>query len=184
MSVLENKKSLRASALEFRKSLSRELKISKDEIVFNKLISSFEYKNAEVVLCYCSTELEIDTIRIINHSLENGKKVAIPLCINKEGKMIFKYISSLNDTKVGMYNILEPISTCKPFVDTEKSICIIPSLMCDFNGFRLGYGKGYYDRFLSEFSGFKCVLCYKESIVDTLPMYDGFDVKCDLIITD
>ena len=184
MSVLNDKKILRDSALRFRRSLLTEEKSKKDKIIFDKIISNEEFIRAESVLCYYSTKLEIDTINLIKYSLKNNKKVAIPLCLDKEGKMIFKYISSFNDTKDGLFNIKEPLDSCDTYINNDRSICLVPSLMVDKNNYRLGYGKGYYDRFLSEFNGFKCVLCYKENIVDTLPIYNGFDVKCDLLITD
>lgn len=184
MLILEKKKILRESAKRFRKNLLAEEKIKKDKIIFEKVISSSEYIMADCVLCYFSTEIEIDTINLIEHSLINGKKVAIPLCVDKDGHMIFKYISSLDDTKAGLFNIREPLDSCEPYYNCSKSICILPSLMVDKNNYRLGYGKGYYDKFLKEFEGTKCVLCYKESVVDSLPVYDGFDVKCDMLITD
>lgn len=184
MSILERKNILRKTAYELRKSLSKEEKSKKDKIIFNKIISSNEFISSEYVLCYCSTELEIDTLDLIEYSLKNNKKVAIPLCVDRDGMMIFKYISSLDDTKVGLFNIKEPLESCENYADCEKSICIIPSLVTDKKNYRLGYGKGYYDRFLSGFSGYKCVLCYKENVVNSLPVFDGFDVKCDIIITD
>lgn len=179
------KSDLRKKALDFRKSLRVSDKVLKDALIFERIINLPEYLDSEIVLCYCSTEFEVDTINIIKHSLALNKKVALPKCIDSNGNMVFKYINSFDDLETGRYNIFEPVNEMIEYnFSNSNAICIIPSLMVDVNYYRLGYGKGYYDRFLSKFGGFKCVLCYKENIVDVLPVYDGFDVKCDLCLTD
>jgi len=179
------KNDLRKKALDFRKNLNVVEKKSKDDLIFNKVINLPEYLDSEIVLCYCSTEFEIDTINIIKNSLALNKKVALPKCVDSKGNMVFKYINSFDDLEMGLYDIFEPVDELIDYNFSDaNAICIIPSLMVDENGFRLGYGKGYYDRFLAKFGGFKCVLCYKENIVNNLPVYDGFDVKCDLCLTD
>ena len=182
--VITQKNALRQKAKAFRKGLSIEQKAKKDEIIFEKIISLDSFKSAENVLCYVSAKGEIDTKKLIKFSLENGKKVAVPKCSNTDGEMDFYYISSLDELKAGKYNILEPSDTCKKYKSSKNSICIVPSLAVDKENYRLGYGKGYYDRFLSNFSGEKIVLCYKEFVVQKLPVFDKFDIKSDICITD
>lgn len=178
-----NKTELRKKAISFRKKLSKKEKAEKDYSVFEKVIALEQYKNADTVLLYASTEYEVDTVMLTKYSFENGKKVAFPICFDKIGNMSFKFVMSTNELKKGMYGILEPPSTNETFIKSKNAICIVPSLLVDKKGYRLGYGKGYYDRFLKEFNGFKCILCYKEGIVDFLPK-DMFDIKCDVLITD
>lgn len=179
------KSSLRKTAKEFRASLNITEKAKKDNLIFQKLIKLPEFLNSEIVLCYYSSEIEVDTIKIIEHSLKLNKKVALPKCIDQNGNMIFKYINSLDDVEIGSFGILEPFDKMINYNFSDyKAICIIPALMVDNDGHRLGYGKGYYDKFLSRFNGFKCVLCYKENLVDKLPVYEKIDVKCDLFLTD
>lgn len=182
--VITQKNALRKNAKAFRKALSAEKKEKKDNIIFNKIISLEAFKSAKTVLCYVSSKDEIDTKRLIEFSLENGKKTAVPKCSDVDGEMDFYYISSLDRLYVGKYNILEPSAECEKYNACENSICIIPSLSVDKENYRLGYGKGYYDRFLSKFSGVKIVLCYKENVVTKLPVFDNFDVKSDICITD
>lgn len=182
--VTEQKKALRKQAMLQRKSLSQTEKKKKDKIIFEKIISLNEYKTAKIILCYYSTEYEIDTVMLINHALQNGKKVALPLCLDKIGNMEFRYIMSTNELAEGQFNIPEPQNSNETFENSENALCIVPSLMTDKNNFRLGYGKGYYDRFLKDFKGKRIVLCYKENVTDNLPFYSSFDVKCDMCITD
>ena len=178
------KNDLRKSAKEFRKTLGNNEKNIKDKIIFDKVVNSVEYLNSKIVLCYYSTEFEVDTIELIKYSLSLNKRVALPKCVDENGKMVFKYIDSINDLVCGHFGIKEPKNNLVDYQYIDDAICIIPALMVDMNGFRLGYGKGYYDRFLSRFKGFKCVLCYKENLIDELPVFDDFDIKCDLCITD
>lgn len=178
------KASLRKSAKEFRNNLLPFEKQRKDEIIFQKVMSLDEYKNAETVLCYYSTDIEVDTLKLIDYSLKQGKRVALPKCTDNLGHMQFKLIESVNSLENGAFGIKEPSDNCELFTDSENAICIVPALMIDDKGYRLGYGKGYYDNFLKSFRGAKCVICYKENVIESLPFYDGFDIKCDVCITD
>ena len=185
MSDVTNQKNLlRNNAKQFRKNLPLELKKKKDYIIFNKIIALNEYKTADNVLCYVSGKNEIDTLQLIEYSLKNGKAVAVPKCCDADGEMNFYYISSLSELEIGKFGIMEPSEKNKIFENCDNSICIVPSLMVDKNKFRLGFGKGYYDRFLARFSGFKCVVCYKDNVVEKLPIYSEFDIKSDVCITD
>ena len=183
-SINNIKNELRNAAKTFRKSLKSAEKAQKDDKIFKKIILLDEFVKADTVLCYFSSEIEVETKEIINYSLKNGKKVALPKCIDKQGNMVFKYISSLDELVDGAYGLAEPPIHNKTFNDAKSAICIIPCLMADMKGYRLGFGKGYYDRFLSNFNGFKCVICYRENLVNKLPIYEGLDIKCDVFITD
>ena len=182
--VVLDKNALRKKAKKFRESLLPCEKHKKDEIIFNKIISMSEYKNSDTVLCYYSTTIEVDTLKLIDYSLTLGKRVALPRCIDDKGKMNFYYINSIDTLKTGAYGIKEPAENSEIYLGKNGDLCIVPSLMIDKMCYRLGYGKGYYDNFLQNFSGIKCVICYKENVADILPVYDGFDVKCDMCITD
>ena len=184
LNIINEKNLLREKSKKFRKSLGANEKKKKDEIIFKKLISSQEFISAENILCYYSTCYEVETLKIINYSLKVGKRVALPVCIDKSGLMQFRFISTIDELSEGAYGLKEPINSNDVYTNEVNSICIIPALLVDENLVRLGYGKGYYDRFLSEFAGCKCVLCYKENIVEKLPVFNDFDVKCDICITD
>ena len=92
-------------------------------------------------------------------------------------------INSFDDLSPGAYGILEP-SAGEPTMSFEPaSLCIVPALSYDEKGNRLGFGKGYYDRFLSGFKGIKTGICYELSLCETLPA-DDHDIRVDNIVTE
>ena len=154
-----------------------------DERIAQKLFNLDEYKNAETVLIYVSLDEEIKTDGIINTALKSGKKVAVPFCKDSFGNMEFYLIKSLSQLKVGSFNVREPdINNCEALNDFSNSIIIVPAMMYDRNGYRLGYGKGYYDRFLSQYEKTAVGLCYDEMIVSEIPR-DKYDKSVDIIVT-
>ena len=93
------------------------------------------------------------------------------------------YYDSLNDLREGMYGIREPDEALPCSEITENTVCIVPGLAFTPDGGRLGYGGGYYDRFLSDYSGTSIGLCYSELLFDSLPS-EEYDIAVDIIITD
>ena len=129
-------------------------------------------------MTYVSLKNEVDTIKLIKHSLEREKKVAVPKC---EGNyIVFYYINNLEDLKEGSFNILEPKAN-QMVKDFNNSICIVPGIAFDKQNNRIGYGKGFYDRFLKDYKGIKIGLTYKECICDKIDV-DENDVKMDKVI--
>lgn len=148
-----------------------------NEIIFNKVISLEKVKKAYTILIYVSFNNEVDTLNIIKYFL-GKKKVAVPKVNGNE--MNFYYIDSFNDLSKGSFNILEPITTNK-VTNFDNSICIVPGLCFDKENYRLGYGKGYYDKFLSNKNIYTIGLSYKETIIKKLPI-DKYDIKLDKVI--
>lgn len=159
-------------------------KASKDKEIVKMLLSSVFYINANAVFIYHSLPDEIDTLPIIKQALSDGKRVSLPVSINDEGLMKFYTITSLDVLKEGLFGIMEPdVDVCKADNDYGDAICIVPALSFDKKGYRLGYGKGYYDRFLQKFTSFSIGLCYNNFISDELPS-DFHDKKVDFLITE
>lgn len=156
----------------------------KDSQIVQSLLSLDCLKKAETILFYASMEDEISTDSAIELALNSGKRVALPVCIDNNGLMRFYYISSLDDTKIGSFNVREPVQDkSNEVVDYSSSICVVPAIAFDKNGFRLGYGKGYYDRFLENYGFISVGLCYNELVQNSLPI-DKFDLPVDILITD
>ena len=175
------KSELRKEARAKRKSiLNRE---TLDAKIANSLFNLDEYIEAKTVLIYVSLMDEIKTDEIINHTLQTGKKVAVPFCKDSCGNMDFYLIDSLEQLEAGSFNVREPkIDECEIFSDFSDSILIVPGMMFDEEGYRLGYGKGYYDRFISKYGNLSVGLCYDEMLVKSIPR-DEFDKSVDIIIT-
>lgn len=153
-------------------------KEEQDDMIFNKVINLEEYKQSDLILTYVSLKDEVDTIKLIKHSLENGKKVAVPKCEGND--IVFYNISSLEELQEGSFQILEP-KTGQAVTNFNHSICIIPSVAFDKQKNRIGYGRGFYDRFLEKYTGIKIGLVYRECICDKIDV-DGNDIKMDKVI--
>lgn len=181
--IKEQKSLLRDKFKKIRLSMSTCQKQEIDSQIADKFLSLKEYKNCDTVFAYISTDIEVDTHKIILTALSQGKKVAVPKCDIKTCTMMFYLINSFDDVSKGAYGILEPdINVCKKAQKNKNSLCIVPGLSFDESGFRLGFGKGYYDRFLSNFLGTSVGLCYDECISHTLP-HDFYDKQTDIVVT-
>ncbi len=142
-----------------------------------------EYKNARCVFAYVSYNQEVRTQRLIERALADGKMVAVPRVYGDI--MQFKYISSFNDLQPGYMGIPEPSDDLECADDREDNVLMImPGLAFDDAGNRVGYGRGYYDRYLTQHNhtGYtKIALAYDFQIVDSVDA-DAFDVKTDILI--
>lgn len=165
-----------------RKSIAD--KSEKDRKISDNLIAFEPYKKAETVLFYAALDDEINVDYCIEQALTDGKKVALPVCTDKNGNMKFYYINSFSDIKTGFFGVREPdADICKEVEDFSSSICIVPAIAYDKRGFRLGYGKGYYDRFLKNYTSHSIGLCYNELIEDKLPIGE-YDIPVGYIICE
>ncbi len=97
--------------------------------------------------------------------------------------MIFRRVEKVSELIPGKYGILEPPALSEAINPDEDTLCICPALCCDMRGYRLGFGGGYYDRYLADFKGVKAALCYADSVIPTMPD-DEFDVRMNVIHTD
>ena len=114
-----------------------------------------------------------------------GIRVAVPKCIPKQKQLDFFFINSFDDLSEGKFGILEPDEKkCERALKFKKdSLCIVPGLSFDIHGFRLGYGGGYYDRFINKFEGYTVGLCYSNCVRNEVPI-EKFDMQVDFLITD
>lgn len=175
------KKDLRKILKKQRRSISD--KSISDQRIRNYLMESDIFKNADAILFYAALDDEINIDECIDFALSKGKKAALPVCLDDNGNMKFYYIDSLNDIQTGYFGVREPdTDICREVTDFNNTICIVPGIVYDKNGYRLGYGKGYYDRFLENYSFISVGLCYNELIIDALPIGE-YDVPVNYIIT-
>lgn len=177
------KQKLRAESKLYRNELSSNEKAELDSKISDRLFNTWQYKSCEVLLTYVSTEIEVDTREIISRALADGKRVAVPRCIDNTRLMDFYFIKDFDDLESGYMGVLEPIpEKCEKMTDFSEGLCIVPALMFDLYGYRLGYGKGYYDRFLSNFCGETLGICYNRCVREKLP-HGKFDKCVEGIIT-
>lgn len=154
-------------------------KVTKDNLIYQKVINNKDILSSKTLLIYISINSEVDTIKIINYFL-NTKNIAVPKVI--DNNMYFCYITNLNDLTPGKYNIPEPTNE-NIVTDFDNAICIVPGICYDKENYRVGYGKGYYDRFLSKNKIKTIGLCYKECMIEKIDN-DKYDYKIDEVITE
>ena len=183
--IRKHKTELRERYKLIRREMPVNLKKLRDEKIFSKLIGLDAYKAANTVLTYVSTDIEVDTIKFIKHALNDGKTVAVPRCVPNTRDMVFYVINSLRDLERGPFSVLEPIlKKCRKLTDFKGAFCIVPALVYDRYGYRLGYGKGYYDRFLSAHPNMFLVGIGYCCCTVTELIHGRFDVAVDTLVTE
>lgn len=159
-------------------------KATRDSSICDNILKSNIYQQAQLVLCYAALDKEINCDSVITTALRDNKKVAAPYCINENGEMCFYYINSIDDLEINHFGIREPnIDRCQKVTCYDNSIIIVPGFCFDRNGYRVGYGKGYYDRFLENYSFISIGLCYNSFVQDEID-YDRYDKSVDYIATE
>jgi 5-formyltetrahydrofolate cyclo-ligase len=157
-----------------------------DEKIIQTATSLVSFRHADIILLYAPIKSEIDVMPIFELAKEKGKKVAFPKCNTEERTMKFHFVDSLEELSPCAYGIREP-SEDAPVYDPEttqgSALCFVPGLAFDVYGYRLGYGKGYYDRFLNNFCGLSIGITFDELKCKALPI-EPTDISVDIIITD
>ena len=179
------KQRLREEHLAAREALSEQERSVLDDRITQKLLATSEYAEATTVLTYVSVSSEVSTRMFIECALRDGKTVAVPRCL--PGHCLeFVAIASLEQLVAAPFNLLEPAKELPAVTEDQKnnSICIVPALLVDAKGYRLGYGAGFYDRFLSTYPGKKICLAYQQSLSRTTLPHTAFDVAVDVVITE
>lgn len=178
------KTELRQNVKQMRMALDPNVKKRMDEAITDTFLRGTSYTRSDVILTYVSTNIEVSTERIILTALNDGKRVACPRCVDGTREMEFYYIDSLDELKPRTFGVREPDADRGRLYDgSGYPVCIVPGLSFDRWGFRLGYGKGYYDRFLSRYNGWTVGLCYSECVQYKLP-HGRFDRPVDRLITE
>ena len=179
------KQRLREERLAAREALSEQERSVLDDRITQKLLVTSEYAEATTVLTYVSVSSEVSTRMFIECALRDGKTVAVPRCL--PGHCLeFVAITSLDQLIAAPFGLLEPPKELSALTEEQMdaSICIVPALLVDTKGYRLGYGAGFYDRFLSTYSGKKICLAYQQNLSKTELPHTAFDVAVDMVITE
>ena len=153
-------------------------KDKKSLIISNKLYDVVKEHNPIGLYSAMPDEVNLDTLII--RLLDEGRRVALPKIVGNDIK--FYYINSITELKkCGKYNIREPQNNnC---ADGEIEVLIVPGLGFDYKNMRLGFGKGYYDRYLSKYKGISYGACFEEQYVEELPINE-YDIPVDGVVTD
>ena len=175
--MINNKEALRKEMLFLRKNIPN--KDIKSKTITDKIINLELFSKSKVIGIYKSLPDEVNLELLINYALKCGKKVLVPKIINNEIKMIL--INSNTKFLPSNFKVLEPIDN--NIYHDKIDLILIPGVAFDKKKNRLGFGKGYYDRYLEKNQTYKIGICFKEQIIDNL-ITNSFDIPMDLIIND
>jgi 5-formyltetrahydrofolate cyclo-ligase len=137
------------------------------------------FRNAKSVGAYYSIGSEVKTQEILQEILKSGRDVALPKVVKKD--LVFKKINSFSDLEQGNFSVMEPKDDCKDMKKIE--VIIVPAIALTRDGYRLGYGFGYYDRYLSGKKSKTIALSYSKQVIRSFPHSDH-DVRIDCIVTE
>ena len=182
MSEFVDKKTARCHFLEFRASMTAKSVSEQGCALCDILLALPQFISADSVLLFSSTRNEPDLNAVAKAALSLGKTVAYPISHTDTYTLSFHSVNALTELTAGAYGIPEPPATADAPYISPASICIVPALAYDRQGYRLGYGKGYYDRFLDGFCGITVGVAMDGFICDLLP-HDSHDIPLDIIIT-
>lgn len=183
----ERKRILRRELLGKRESLSEEERKRISSVIMENLLNFSEYSKSEILFPYVSFGSEADTHNLIIHALSEGKQVYCPKVSGEQ--MEFYGISCFGDLVPGYKGILEPGPGLVKFSDWDKKILILmPGSVFDRKRNRMGYGKGFYDRFLEECQRNQreivtVALAFSMQVVEDVPV-EEHDIKPDYLITE
>ena len=175
-----SKQELRKEIFKTLQEISMEERKIEDEKIYQSLIESEVFKKAKTLFVFVSTDREVDTHPFIKEALRQKKRVCVPKSYD-DGIMKAYLIHSFSDLKLGRYQILEPITDLE-VNPKEMDLIIVPCCSASMDGKRLGYGKGYYDRYLIQTDAMKLVLCRQALIRSDIPI-DSYDQRMDFICT-
>lgn len=184
-SIKTIKNDIRLRLLEQRQNIPESEKRAAEEQIINTISSLASFRFAKTLLLYYPIRNELDITPLIEISAKLGKKAALPISNKDEPEMDFFYISSKSELVKGAFGIMEPKKDAEKYIpeNSDSAICIIPAVAYDTSGHRLGYGKGYYDRFLTRFHGTRLGICMSDMLLNELP-HGKYDIPVNAIITE
>lgn len=182
-----DKKKLRERIKNQRDALPDKIREEKSQRIAHRFLSLPEFQSARCIMCYVTFQSEVDTIPIIESSLNQRKMVTVPLAEKTHRRLLISEVRDINRELVpGSYGIREPAENFRRIISSRLlDLMIIPGVAFDFHGNRLGYGGGYYDRLLKTLSsGVPLIaLAYDLQVVEEIPA-KHHDIKVYKIVTE
>ena len=174
-----NKQELRKTIRDQKRAMTEEMIVSKSEKLGELFAASELYKNAKSIYGYLPYNQEVRTVAMLEQALKDGKRVAVPKCYGDE--MRFIYMEDLSLVENGYANIPEPIAD-DPVAEDKTALVLMPGMAFTKDGKRMGYGGGFYDKFLAAEPNHPTVaLCYEFQMVEDLPT-EEYDIPVDCVL--
>ena len=178
----EAKKKVRNKIKASLEQLSDEKRVEYTNQISIQLFQLSEWKRAKVIGITIAIPPEVSTLHIIEQAWREGKKVVIPKCNPENKTMQFKEITSFEQLESVYSGLLEPVEATLKANAEEIDLLIVPGLAFTKDGYRLGFGGGYYDRFLSSYKGTTIALAYECQLIDKLPL-ELHDIPVQQVVT-
>lgn len=174
-----DKKTLRKKIREQKQAMTPAQIEKASETLVQMFLETEQYRQAKTLYGYLPYNQEVRTVPILEQALADGKKVAVPKVYGDNMKFI--YLTDLTQVACGYYGIPEPVAD-GPEGDDPTALVLMPGLAFDREGHRIGYGGGYYDKFLKDEPQHPTIaLCYAFQVVEDLPT-EEFDVPVDYVL--
>lgn len=183
----QSKRELRARLCTARASLPAGERVRTDSLIAQRVQELSAWREAPLVYTYLSFGAEVDTRQLIRAAWDSRKVVALPWCVPHTREMRWFAVDSLEGLVRSRLGVEEPIPDPAREVEalgSADSVALVPALNFDTCGFRLGYGGGFYDTFLSAFDGMSVGLCRHCQLVDHLPCLEPHDLPVDMVVTE
>lgn len=182
--VREEKNAIRAEMLKKRLEISEDEKSSLEAEIIKKFTSLTSFRYADTILLYYPIKGEVNVLPIMEKAIAQGKKIAFPRC-QESGIMSFHYVSDLSELNTGKFSIPEPSEELPKYSrkSSEHDIIIVPAVTYDRKGYRIGYGKGYYDRYLCSFKGTVVGISLDRFMSKELPR-GRYDKQVNVVLTE
>ena len=184
MLINDQKTALRKQLLSLRDQISKHDWKKRSQNLHERFKLTFDISSISCIHCYISMDQrnEVETLSLIREFIDSGIDVVVPITVFDTHTLMHTKITSLDDMHLNKWGVLEPNSIEEVEVN-EPELIIVPLVGADRQKNRLGYGKGFYDRFLSKTKAIKVGFCFSECLVEAIPVED-FDVPLDYLITD
>lgn len=179
--ALEEKKALRASCKALRLSIPTDEKALADAAILHTVTAHSAFLDADLILCFSPVRGEVDLTPIVEIAQKRGISVAFPRCEGNE--MRFHLVNSTEELTLDRFGIPAPRADAPIAVCANKSLCLLPGLAAGRDGTRLGYGGGFYDRFLETFKGVTLFPIYERLLFPTLPT-ESTDKTVTYLVTE
>lgn len=180
---MDDKKILRKRVIQQLSELSKTEYEKVSSIIAQRLFAEATWKQAKTIGITISKAPEVDTYQIIRKAWEENKRIVIPKCYPKDKSMRFRQLTDFNQLETVYYGLLEPIEEqTEEVLKQDIDLLIVPGLAFTRDGYRLGFGGGYYDRFLPDYTGDTLSLAFNQQLVSEIPI-EAHDIPVNKIIT-
>jgi len=181
----EIKAQQRKSALEKRSAYTEQQRAEMSTAICEKIVSSYAFRFSDTILMYSAVRCEADICSVFHAAVKAGKKVYFPKTYGK-GKMLFFRVKELSELECGRFQLPEPSEENEEFCEenAKRVLCLVPAAAFDKRGYRIGYGGGYYDRFIKKGETIFAGVAFDDLLCDEVAFDKRHDKKVDMIFTE